>query len=348
MFKIFALSISTFFAVLMFNASAGAQLTIPGEVIDVIDGKTVLVALPSGKVKVELQYIDVPERGQELHDTIREHLRGLVVGKVVEYRPKMLSTDRAIGRLTVKNVDVSQQMLRDGAAWHLPSQMSGQEKTEYDIYSSLEAAAKGEKIGVWSIPGLKPAWEIRTAKASAKQERVVFSPRSGDAARESTKPRAKPASNPKFGDVGALVNRYDPESKTGLLSTSLLSVETDKSHPDIERVAFDITYYYKENDGKSRNGSFVVTAVFWSKKAQFTGNNNLVIFDGEKSTIVGRPRRTVSNQGDSVRETMVCEISRNMLEKVAINEGQMLKFGNHLIYLVGTRYLLYNLLQVTQ
>jgi endonuclease YncB( thermonuclease family) len=70
MFKTIGLSVFAFLAIFMFVASASAQLTIPGEVIDVIDGKTVLVAIPGGKVKVELQYIDVPDQGQQLSDTV--------------------------------------------------------------------------------------------------------------------------------------------------------------------------------------------------------------------------------------------------------------------------------------
>ena len=151
MLRATSLTVITFFAILMFVASAAAQLTIPGEVVDVIDGKTVLVAIPGSKVKVELQYIDVPEQGQQLSDTVTAHLRSLVIGKSVEYRPQVLLKDRAIGRLTIKNIDISQQMLRDGAAWHKPIDSSGQERAEFDIYASTEAAAKQERIGVWSI-----------------------------------------------------------------------------------------------------------------------------------------------------------------------------------------------------
>ena len=84
---------------------ASSQHRTFGEVVEVLDGKTVVVVVPTGRVKVELQYIDVPEDGQALHAAMKAHLRTLVAG--------------------VKGVDVSQQMLRDGAAWHLQFEKSG-------------------------------------------------------------------------------------------------------------------------------------------------------------------------------------------------------------------------------
>src|SRR4051794_16313359 len=98
MFRILALSSFTLFAILGSAASSSAQHTIPGQVVDVIDGKTVLVALPSGKVRVQLQYIDVPETGQEFHDVAKAHLSSLVLGKFAEYWPKDMLLERAIGQ----------------------------------------------------------------------------------------------------------------------------------------------------------------------------------------------------------------------------------------------------------
>jgi hypothetical protein len=263
----------------------------------------------------------------------------------------VLLSDRAIGRVMVKNIDVSQQMLRDGAAWHTPMQGSGQEKAQFELYATTEAAAMQDKIGVWSVPNLRPSWELRAEKKPAeKTKQYPYASRSYAMAEDNANPRKKPTApkNPAFGDVGSLLNMYDPESKTGLLSTSFLPIQPDKTHPDLERAALDVTYYYKEKENRKRTGSFVVTVVFESKRPLFRSGVNLTLFDNDKTIVVGKPRRTVSFHGDYVRETLICEISRPMLERVTINEGIMLKMGQHLIYLVGTRYLLYNMLQVTQ
>ena len=349
MYKIMTLAAFAMLAIFALTAPTKAQLAISGEVVDVIDGKTVLVAIPGGKVKVELQYVEVPELGQELSTPVREHLRQLTVGKMVEYRPKSLLKDRAIGQLKIRNIDVSRQMLRDGAAWHMPQKSSGQQKSEHDLYASTEAAAKNDKIGVWSVPGLKPAWEFRADEQAANQRKQdLFGARTSST--NTVKKRSRPTviSNPAFGDVGALFSRYDPVTRTGLLSTLLLPINTDKSASGADSIALDVTYYYKENEQKKRTGSFVFTAVFQSSKPLFNSSSNLVLLDNDRKTVIAKPRRKVSYEGDYVRETIVCEISRPLLERVATNDSVTLKMGEHLIQLTGGRYLVYNLLQVTQ
>ena len=155
-------------------------------------------------------------------------------------------------------------------------------------------------------------------------------------------------SNPAFGDVGALFSRYDPVTRTGLLSTLFLPINTDKSASGADSIALDVTYYYKENEQKKRTGSIVFTAVFQSSKPLFNSSSNLVLLDNDRKTVIAKPRRKVSYEGDYVRETIVCEISRPLLERVATNDSVTLKMGEHLIQLTGGRYLVYNLLQVTQ
>ena len=83
-----------------------------GEVVDVLDGKTVVLQAAVGRINVELQFIDVPAAGEPMNVIVRDHLRGLVMGKNVEYRIKNILKDRSIGRLTVGDMDISQQMLR--------------------------------------------------------------------------------------------------------------------------------------------------------------------------------------------------------------------------------------------
>src|SRR5207249_4483082 len=73
--------------------------------------------------------------------------------------------------------------------------------------------------------------------------------------------------NPAFGNIGALMNDYDPKNKTGYLSTSFLGLENlDKSTENIYKAAIDYTYFYEEDERKGRKGVFVVTLVFVSKK----------------------------------------------------------------------------------
>lgn len=153
--------------------SGFAQMRSGGEVVDVINGKTVVVAIPSGRLTIELQYIDVPEPAQALHAAINDHVRRLLIGKAVELETRGFARDRATARLILNGVDVSQQLLRDGAAWHIPIEVSGQSESEFETYAGFEALARQEKRGVWSITGLKPAWEIRAENEERRRAAEV-------------------------------------------------------------------------------------------------------------------------------------------------------------------------------
>lgn len=350
MFRATSLTIFAFAAILPFVVSASAQLTMSGQVVDVIDGKTVLVAIPGSKVKVELQYIDVPEQGEQLSDTVTAHLRTLVLGKSVEYRAQTLLRDHAIGRLTVKNIDISQQMLRDGAAWHTPIQGSGQEKAEFVLYASTEAAAKDEKIGVWSIPSLKPAWERQTEKMNSalQTEQYSFAARAFADPASGRTSRTPTGANPSLGNVGALANGYDPESGRGYLGTSFLRVaELDKSSPS--KTALDISYYYKQDGNNKRKGTFVVSVISISNKWRFLERNNLVITGIGKDIVIGKAKRISEIDGDDFSEKLVYAVNRNTMERIVNDDEAQVKVGSYVIkFTPGLTYLLYNLLQVTR
>ena len=352
MYRRFGLSVFAPFAILIFVVSASAQLSIPGEVIDVIDGRTVVVALPTGNVKVELQYIDVPGPGQRMHDTVTEHLRNLVKGKLVAYRLRNLFNDRTIGQLTLDNIDVSLQMLRDGAAWHIPSDMSGQEKSEYDAYAATEATAKNEKRGVWSIPNMKPAWEIRAAeKEMAKQEQqtlAAFTPPVDPEVKR--KPVILPGQNPALGNVGALLNGYDAATKTGYVAIPLLAVtEINKELAAEYKTAIEVIYFYKEDERKGRSGIFVVNVVSISKKWRFLTQNELTVMGGGKDLTIGKPKRTTATDGDMMRENLAYKVDRSTLDRIVNGNDVVVKVGTYLIQPAdGLKFLLYNMLQVCQ
>src|SRR5687767_679243 len=105
-----------------------AQMKTGGQVVELVNGKTVVVAVPAGRITVELSYIDVPEPAQALHKVITNHVSGLLLGKVVDVETRGLSSGTISGKLLLQGVDISLQLIRDGAAWHLPMEVSGQSK----------------------------------------------------------------------------------------------------------------------------------------------------------------------------------------------------------------------------
>lgn len=159
-------------SVVILAAASGAlsQNRLVGRVTDVVDGKTVRLEMPTGNIRAELQNIEVPEPEQPLHQTIRDHLKALTIGRSAEFVVTGLASDRTVGQLFVNGVDVGAQMLRDGGAWLVPAGNTANSPPEYAVYVTNETQAKAEKIGVWSVPGLKPAWQFRAEKAEVQRQ----------------------------------------------------------------------------------------------------------------------------------------------------------------------------------
>jgi endonuclease YncB( thermonuclease family) len=164
-------SLTVILALLLLCFSPFGQLSNGGEVVEVSDGRTIVVATRNGRVKVELQFIEVPKAGHRLHETVKGHLQRMLIGKVVEFKPRVILSDGVIARVLLNNVDVSQQMLRDGAATHVAMELTGQDKNEFEAYAVLEAAAKVEKRGVWSGVNVEPT---TAENANANSPRPVL------------------------------------------------------------------------------------------------------------------------------------------------------------------------------
>lgn len=150
---------------LCLTVSTFGQRRFSGRVVDVPDGRTASVEMSGGgRLTVRLQFVEVPEIGQPLHDTVRDHLKKLLLGQNVLVNPTGINGSETIGQIFLNDVDISQQLLRDGAAWYALPEKSGQDSAESAIYERLEADAKKEKRGIWSIQGIQPAWEFRASR----------------------------------------------------------------------------------------------------------------------------------------------------------------------------------------
>lgn len=159
------------FLLLVIPFSAHAQRYFTGQVTDVIDGKTLVVATETDRhITIQLQFIEVPEKDQPLNDVVKDHLRKLAFDQKVAYYATGLtqSANLVLGKVFIKGVDLSQQMLRDGAAWYNLPEDRLYAQSDRDLYKNTETLAKNEKRGVWGVSGLKPTWEHR-AELEAKQ-----------------------------------------------------------------------------------------------------------------------------------------------------------------------------------
>lgn len=325
------------------------QMRTGGQVVEIVDGRTATVLTRTGRVTVELQYVDVPESEQPLHSLVKHHLQTLLLGKTVEVYAMGFSPERTHGQIFVNGVDVGRQLLRDGAAWHVPIDTTSQKKDEFDAYAESEALARQEKRGVWSIANLQPAWEFREARLAqiaAERAPAVTEEKQPDSVR--LRPRGYWSDkNPSIGDVGALAHGYNAETRMGYVSTTLLRIiELEASQAADHTTAMDITYWYKEDDLKGRSGVFVVTVVSDSSTARFLTNNDLVL-QGEKSTTIGKAKRTVSNAPDRVREKLTYEVHRSAIETL-VHSTVTLKINNYTIQPTGFAYsVLHHMLQAS-
>src|SRR5438552_8862040 len=89
------------------------------ECIGVTDGDTLEGLRDHTAIKVRLEGIDCPERGQDFGQKAKQFTSALVFGKTVEIRP--VGGDRygrTVARVIVGGKDVSEELLKAGLAWH--------------------------------------------------------------------------------------------------------------------------------------------------------------------------------------------------------------------------------------
>ena len=341
------LVIFTLFVIAITAYASPAQMKNSGEVVDVVDGRNVTIETPTGKITIELQHIEVPEPEQPLHAVVKDHLKKLLLGKTVQIHTYGFSRGKARGLLYADGVDVAGQMLRDGAAWHMPKQVSGQNAADYDVYAGLESLAKQEKRGVWSVAGLVPAWQFRSDKAEmARASSPRVSPGAAPPIAGKTK-RSGPWSdtNPWLKDPGGLVHGYNAASRTGYLATTLLGVRENEKQTEAT-VGIDIAYRYTELGEKGRKGIFVVTVMSPVNDARFLKSNVLTVQVDGKNHVIGKAKRETSGIRSGELEKLTYEVDKPTIEKMTNGAVVVVKIGEYSIRpTTGLQMLLLTMLQ---
>jgi endonuclease YncB( thermonuclease family) len=131
-----------------------------GRVLHVFDGDSFTMAGAEADAEVRLFGIDSPEPGQGWNRRSRQALKALIGGERV--RLEVVETDR-YGRLVARvfrerdGLDVNAEQVRDGHGWVYRHYTDNQE------WLALEAAARAEGRGLWSLPEAdrEPPWEWR-------------------------------------------------------------------------------------------------------------------------------------------------------------------------------------------
>jgi endonuclease YncB( thermonuclease family) len=154
-----------------------SQGLINGTVVDVIDGRTLVVSNASEKkINVRLRYLEVPEPEQQLSDVVKNHLKDLALGKKIYVTKVQIFANYTLGVGMINEreskFDLTQQMIRDGAGWFDVYDASAASDESTSDYQETEQLAKNEKRGVWGIADMKTPWQYRDEN-NAKNTVVV-------------------------------------------------------------------------------------------------------------------------------------------------------------------------------
>ena len=159
-------------AVCAFTCGYARANSFAGKVIEINDGDEITIFNMNRPVRIRLIGIDAPERNQPFGDIARQHLSDLVFDKMVLAEYSGISGDHSlIGRVLLNDVDISAQMLRDGAAWF--DSRARLSDLQRDIYFQSEQAARKEHRGLWQSEGAIAPWEFVKAEASKREAATV-------------------------------------------------------------------------------------------------------------------------------------------------------------------------------
>ncbi len=129
-------------------------------VVGVSDGDTITVLDGRSEVRVRLNGIDCPERGQPFASEAKELTSELAFGRDVTVEPH--GTDR-YGR-TIADVRLpdghvlNRELVAAGMAWHYAR------FSDDDALAALERRARKARLGIWSDPRPVAPWELRQSR----------------------------------------------------------------------------------------------------------------------------------------------------------------------------------------
>jgi endonuclease YncB( thermonuclease family) len=137
-----------------------------GKVIEVNEGDLITVFNLNRPVKVRLLGVDAPDIGQPFAEVAQQHLKDLVLDRMVLVEYTGLSANSSIvGKVTVDGADICAQMIRDGAAWFDINNNSRLSEVDRQVYGQSEAAARTERRGIWQSNSATAPWEFKKLEA---------------------------------------------------------------------------------------------------------------------------------------------------------------------------------------
>jgi micrococcal nuclease len=149
-----------FLAALVF-APVAALGDFTGRVVKVSDGDTLTVLVKKRQIRVRLDGIDAPERGQAFGVRSRQSLAQLCAAKTAQVEDRGKDRyGRTLGVVVCGAFEANSEQVRRGMAWVF-RQYAPLGSALYE----LETYARLRQIGLWADPRAVAPWEWRTRKA---------------------------------------------------------------------------------------------------------------------------------------------------------------------------------------
>lgn len=147
-------------------ARVRAETVLEGESIAVQDGDSFILRTGDGrKLRIRIEGIDAPEKGQPFADVSRRHLAGLLRARSLRLEVRKIDRyGRRVARVHDGDTDVALAQLQAGLAWFYRRYQSEQEPTARRAYARAEARAREAGAGLWRDAAPLPPWEQRRRK----------------------------------------------------------------------------------------------------------------------------------------------------------------------------------------
>ena len=142
------------------------RATIELQVVDAEDGDTLIIRNTADQhLKLRLQGIDAPEKGQAFSNDAKEQLAKLTSGKsvTIEFDPhgKPDNEGRIIAKVYLDGNDIGIQLIKAGLAWFCKDYKTMQTESDRYNYAEAEKEARGAHLGLWSQHSPQAPWNYR-------------------------------------------------------------------------------------------------------------------------------------------------------------------------------------------
>ncbi len=145
-------------SLLLLTLGVAAQPThFAARVIGVSDGDTYRILVDNREIKVRLDHVDCPERGQPFGKAAKQFGADFCFGKdvTVKTHGKRDRYRRLIAEIYIGKMCLNKELVRHGLAWHFTRYSKNRE------YAELHARARISRTGLWREPNALPPWEWR-------------------------------------------------------------------------------------------------------------------------------------------------------------------------------------------